>query len=90
MQFGQRFAGIGIAVKQKGQSFVVGFAGAGALCSLEAARTTMKMTKATIRKLITVFKNCPYATTGPAAAFAAARVGYGWPFKLMNSSLKSM
>jgi len=41
-----------------------GAAGGGAFWSLLAARTTRKITSATIRKLITVFRNCPYASTG--------------------------
>ena len=74
VQLGQRFAGMGIAVEQKGQSLVVGAAATGARCNLFAVRTTRKMTNATIRKLMIVFRNCPYAITG-AVVLAAARGG---------------
>jgi ABC-type lipoprotein release transport system permease subunit len=52
----------------------VGAASAGFFWKRPTWRTTMKMTKAMIRKLITVFKNCPYAITGAAAVLAAAAI----------------
>jgi len=56
-----------MAVQQKAQSFVVGAAGAaaGLRWNLLTCRTAMNTTNATIRKLITVFRNWPYASTGP-------------------------
>src|ERR1035437_4494434 len=77
VQCGQRVAGIGIGWQQNLQSFVVGAAGAagaGRHCRLLAVFTTRKITNATMRKLITVLRNCPYAITGAAAALAAAMV----------------
>jgi hypothetical protein len=58
VQCGQRFAGIGIAVAQYTQSFVVGAASAG-FWNLLAVRTTRNMVNATMMKLITVLRNCP-------------------------------
>ena len=61
VQYGQRVAGMGMAVQQKAQSFVVGAAGgaAGLRWSLLACRMMMKITNAMIRKLTTVFTNWP-------------------------------
>ena len=61
VQFGQRNALIEIVEKQNGHSFVVGAAGVAGLAgaSLFAARIIMKMTKATIKKLITLLRNKP-------------------------------
>src|SRR5581483_12527190 len=56
---GHRVARNGIVDVQYGHSFVVGDAGAGALFSRLIWRTSMKTTKETITKLITVFTNMP-------------------------------
>ena len=60
VQCGQRVALIGIAVKQKGQSLVVGSAGASScFSSLFIVRTSMKTANATMVKLTTELMNTP-------------------------------
>src|SRR5512139_145166 len=79
VQFGQRLAGMGMAVQQKGHSFVVG-AAAGAGASrfiLFMPRITRKIAKATIRKLMMVLTNTPTFTVTAPAALASASEAYG-------------
>ena len=62
VQLGQRVALIEMVLKQCGHSFVVGSAagaGAGFFLAALAALTIMKMTKAMIRKSMTVWTNSP-------------------------------
>jgi len=57
-----------MAVQQNWQGLVVG-AATGFFCSLLACRTVRKITNATIRKLITVLRNWPYAIDGRRGGF---------------------
>ena len=59
VQCGHFFAASGIAVAQKGQSFVVGAAAGGGACSRFICFTTMKMANATIRNWMIVFRKRP-------------------------------
>jgi hypothetical protein len=77
VQLGQRVAWMGIAVKQKEQSLVVGTAGGASSCLFKRLilRITIKMAKATIRKLMIVLMNTPkFIVTAPAALAAATEV----------------
>ena len=59
VQFGQRFALIEIALKQYGQSFVVGSVTRTGFFSLLTDLMIRKITKATMVKSITVLRNTP-------------------------------
>ena len=59
VQFGQRFALMGIIVKQKGHSLVTGGGASSSLVSLFKKRITVKIARAIIKKLIIVLMNTP-------------------------------
>ena len=62
MQFGHRFAAIGMAVVHCGHNLVSGADGATASLRLSAliARTRRKTAKVTMRKVTTLLRNAPY------------------------------
>ena len=72
VQFGQRVALMGIAVKQNEHSFVEGSGAGGSFLTLFTFFITRKTEKATMRKLIMVLINTPGLTVTAPAAFAAA------------------
>src|SRR5204862_5794353 len=85
---GQRKARRGIAVAHCGHSFVDGDGGVGLARIRSIWRTSTKIAKATITKLMIVLMKTPLFRVAAPAAFAAASDGYEPPDSVTKRSAK--